>query len=177
MSKELLRQSFIEKRQQLADLGKEEASKHLFYYLKKISKKYSKVFSFINFKSEINLAILNDYLLKENKLYLPAIENDLMQFYHISSLDGLKRSAFGFLQPDIDKTSPANADETTLILVPGLAYDLYGHRLGYGKGHYDVFFALNPIPKKIGIGYQEQLYFDPFPHEVHDQTLDAIFLF
>lgn len=177
MNKELIRRSFIEKRQQLSPLRKEEAANQLLNYFKTISQKYSKVFSFISFKSEINLAPLNDYLIKQNKLYLPAIAHDVMQFHHVSSLDELTRSTFGFLQPDINKTPAVTGDETTLILVPGLGYDLYGHRVGYGKGHYDVYFASNCISKKIGIGYQEQLHFAPFPHESHDQALDAAILF
>ena len=66
-----------------------------------------------------------------------------MEWHVVTSLDGLVRSRFGVEEPDGD---PATLLDSSLMgqalaLVPGLAFDRSGHRLGYGGGYYDVFLS------------------------------------
>jgi 5-formyltetrahydrofolate cyclo-ligase len=63
--------------------------------------------------------------------------------------------------------------EPALLLVPLLAYDDHGHRLGYGGGYYDRTLAAWPQARAIGIAYHAQRM-DTLPHEPHDRPLDAI---
>ena len=60
-----------------------------------------------------------------------------------------------------------------VILVPGLAFDRKGNRIGYGKGHYDKFLAGQDKAVKIGISY-EFAVLDRIPVESHDITLNYI---
>jgi 5-formyltetrahydrofolate cyclo-ligase len=63
-----------------------------------------------------------------------------------------------------------------VVLVPLLAYDVYGHRLGYGGGYYDraleALRGLKPI-KALGVAFSGQQLAE-IPFEVHDQVLDGI---
>lgn len=60
-----------------------------------------------------------------------------------------------------------------LVLVPGMAFDVSGHRLGRGKGFYDRILA-QASGIKCGIGYDFQLL-ETIPTEVHDAKVDFIF--
>ena len=58
------------------------------------------------------------------------------------------------------------------VIVPGLAFDRYGGRLGYGAGFYDRWLAANPA-RTIGVAYDEQRV-DRVPMEPHDRPLDVV---
>jgi 5-formyltetrahydrofolate cyclo-ligase len=69
----------------------------------------------------------------------------------------------------------ADAPEKTpdVILVPGLAFDRRGHRLGYGRGYYDRALAACPRALRIGLCHSFQLV-EVLPEEAHDQPVDYI---
>ena len=62
-----------------------------------------------------------------------------------------------------------------VFILPGLAFDKFGGRLGFGKGIYDsILFRMNPISIKIGVCYDWQILDSPLPLEPHDISLDWI---
>lgn len=79
--------------------------------------------------------------------------NGKMTFYVISSLEQLEKGSFSVMEPIPDKCSVLMDFDNSLCIVPGLAFDEYGYRLGYGKGYYDRFLSLHKEIFKIGIGY------------------------
>lgn len=60
-----------------------------------------------------------------------------------------------------------------LIVVPGMAFDSNGHRLGRGKGYYDRFLAQHPKVHTIGLCFDFQLL-PEVPSESHDRIIDEI---
>jgi 5-formyltetrahydrofolate cyclo-ligase len=87
----------------------------------------------------------------------------------ISSLSQLRPGAFGILEPRLD-AAVFPASEIDLILVPGLAFDPQGHRLGRGKGYYDRF-----LPETRGKTMGICSYLVPrVPVEAHDCKMDAV---
>ena len=62
-----------------------------------------------------------------------------------------------------------------LVVVPGVAFDDDGYRLGHGKGYYDRAFAaeLGDAPTLVGFGYEFQIV-DAVPHDHRDRQMDAI---
>ncbi len=117
---------------------------------------------FVNYDSEIaTQEILTEALRKEKKLFLPKIVGNDMFFYHIDSLNDLIEGYKGILEP---KGNTERYDYSvykeyrTLILVPGVAFDIYGNRMGYGKGFYDRFLSDKEVLRtySIGIGYKCQ---------------------
>ncbi len=128
---------------------------------------------FVNYDSEISTKeILEEALLKGKKLFLPKIEGDNMVFYRIQSLNDLTEGYKGILEPVGDTEAfeyERYKDIRLLMLMPGVAFDVYGNRMGYGKGFYDRFLADKELLKtySIGIGYKCQQV-EYLPVDEHD---------
>lgn len=76
-----------------------------------------------------------------------------MDFYFIKGVKSLEKGTFGVLEPAPGKCVKAYAFETALCIIPGLAFDMLGYRLGYGKGYYDRFLSAHPRLIKMGLCY------------------------
>jgi 5-formyltetrahydrofolate cyclo-ligase len=129
--------------------------------------------SFASFGYEIETSALNAYLSARVQLALPRIEREGIRFYRISHLLlQTELTHFGLREPIPEKCDPIDPAEIDTMLVPGLAFDASGYRLGYGKGHYDRFLK-SITAATIGIGFHEQLL-GQIPVEEHDIPLSAI---
>ncbi|MEE3393544.1 MAG: 5-formyltetrahydrofolate cyclo-ligase [Lachnospiraceae bacterium] len=138
--------------------------------------------SFINFGSEVNTgAIINDALNAGKKVCLPRvmdIKNHEMRFFTIDSLDDLKISSYGIKEPaaDFSKLYIPDENDKIFMIMPGLAFDIEGHRLGYGGGFYDSYLKEygNFINTKAAVCYLEQMSEEPLPSDPHDIKPDYI---
>lgn len=69
----------------------------------------------------------------------------------------------------------ARPGDIDLLIVPGLAFDRHGHRLGQGKGYYDRFIArLQPPPTLVAVGLACQLQDAVIPTHEHDMRMDMV---
>ena len=121
---------------------------------------------YLSMKSEVVTEELIDYLFKQGERVIAPevdIENTQLIPRLIQNLEtDLEKHDYGMLQPK--RACPIIPhDQIKLIIVPGIAFDLKGYRLGYGKGFYDRFLptCLNAIT--IGIAFQVQIVEDTFP--------------
>ncbi|NLZ72204.1 MAG: 5-formyltetrahydrofolate cyclo-ligase, partial [Clostridiaceae bacterium] len=90
------------------------------------------------------------------------------------SMDQLKKDNFGILSPDPNSCSKVLPEEIDLALIPLLAFNAQGYRLGYGKGYYDRYLPqLKATCNKIGIAFSEQLSKE-LPVSIYDYPLDHI---
>lgn len=117
--------------------------------------------------------IIDSALAQGKRVALPrCVEGTrLMRFYLIRSRADLEKGSFGLMEP---KTAcePLVSTKNSICLVPGLAYDRAGYRLGYGGGYYDRFLCGYHGPK-IGVVYARDLV-RTLPHGRYDQTVDMI---
>jgi len=105
-------------------------------------------------------------------LVYPRIKDDELEFVEVLSLADLAPGAFGVLEPKGRQLVPI--EELPLIVVPGVAFDLAGHRLGYGRGFYDrALAACRADCMKVGFAYDSQLL-DALPAAKHDQRLSVL---
>lgn len=74
-----------------------------------------------------------------------------MDFYIIKSFDDLEKGSFSVPEPVPQKCERLTAFDGALCVVPALAYDRQGYRLGYGKGYYDRFLSVNKGMFLVGI--------------------------
>jgi 5-formyltetrahydrofolate cyclo-ligase len=95
-------------------------------------------------------------------------KDQALEFHHVPDGEVLSPGSFGIPEP-LSSWPRAVPD---LLLVPLLAFDAKGHRLGYGGGFYDRTLALLDVPA-IGIAYAGQ-EISSIPHQPHDRTLDMV---
>jgi len=102
------------------------------------------------------------------KIALPSVEGESLAFYELSSGKYLVKGRFGIMEP----LPYGPVDRMDLLVVPGVAFDKKGYRLGYGKGYYDKFLAERKVAS-IGLGYSFQLL-ESLPRGEYDKRLDAV---
>ena len=102
------------------------------------------------------------------KIALPRVEEDKITFYELSSMKSLIRGRFGILEPQPYE----QMNDIDILIVPGIAFDKKGNRLGYGMGFYDRLLSCKRT-FSIGLAYSFQLL-ENLPHDKYDKRLDAI---
>jgi 5-formyltetrahydrofolate cyclo-ligase len=177
--KSRIRSEFKKIRKELPQPRKEKARVNSFIALKKIAINHLKILSFCPLPDEIDLSNFNSYLADEKKLLLPKISGKKLDIYHVLNLTELKPNLnFSMLEPKVCQASLIqDLDIITLALVPGLAFDSYNGRIGFGMGYYDLLLSKLKKCYKIGIGFKEQRYQGKLPLEIHDISLDEVLLF
>ena len=141
------------------------------------------LFCYISFGTELDTRQIIDQALYEKKaVYVPRVEdNHGMEFYRIHHLDGLQISRFGVPEPCGEaelRYRPLVDDNNTsipLMLLPGLAFDLHGNRIGYGAGYYDRYLDQFPPEYfyKVALCYDFQLM-EQIESQEYDIGADAI---
>lgn len=106
---------------------------------------------------------------REKLIILPTIVGDDIIPVAIEKDTPLQEGAYHILEPQ----NSAYEGDFDLIVVPGMAFDAEGHRLGRGKGYYDRFLAKHPNTPTIGICFDFQQW-DKIPCEPHDQRIDVV---
>lgn len=133
------------------------------------------IFIYVNMESEINTVDIITRLLNMGKrVAVPKVlpGNKEMVALEIKSLSDLNESgAFGILEPDITKKDVG--DEVDLIILPGLAFDKRGYRIGYGGGFYDRFLQRYNNVKRVSLCYNFQII-ENIPEEDFDEAIDII---
>ena len=105
-------------------------------------------------------------------VYPRTVDGDRRLVFHEVTIDDLSPSRFGLLEP----SAGAPRVDTTAIavfVIPGLAFDRQGWRVGWGRGYYDATLAVAPSARRIGIAFECQLV-DEVPRDVHDARLHHV---
>jgi 5-formyltetrahydrofolate cyclo-ligase len=103
----------------------------------------------------------------------PAIDptTRVMTFHLVPDTDALAPTELGFMAPPLTAASAAALD---VVVVPGLAFDPQGHRIGYGGGFYNrALPATRPRATAIGVAFDFQLAAD-IPHDNNDVAVDVV---
>lgn len=127
---------------------------------------------FVSFGSEVHTHDMIKEALKSKTVIVPKVVHHEIEPSVIIDFDNLVPSGkFKIPEPiEAMKIAYKNID---LILVPGIAFDKEGHRIGYGFGYYDRFLRRVPKAIKIGLAFDLQIV-DKIPREMHDVPVDLI---
>lgn len=125
------------------------------------------LFVYVSNPLEINTIYLIETAFNEGKrVAVPkCLSDNAMQFVYITSLTQLKKGSFNILEP-MDNLPCADINDCSLMVVPALATDIFGYRVGYGKGYYDRYLCNNKTITAI-LCYENNVYFKIF-HNRHD---------
>ena len=172
--KNQLKEYILEKRNSLPKPEISEKSKKIEERLFGLGqyKKSKTIMFFVSFNSEVHTHEMIIKSLKHKTVAVPKVVNNEIEPSIMLDFDSLVPSGkFGILEPiEAMNISHKNID---LIAVPGIAFDLHGHRVGYGFGYYDKFLKKVPKAVKIGLCFDFQVV-DKVPREEHDVPVDLI---
>ena len=130
------------------------------------------VFCYVSAGSEVRTHCFIKELLSKKRVVVPFCTDKCgnMIAAEIKSFDDLKEGLFGIYEP-INPVEFPKA-EIDFAVVPAVAFDKDGYRLGYGKGYYDRFLS-DITPYKLGI-CAEALLVDKLPHDEFDVKMDKV---
>jgi len=118
------------------------------------------------------LAIIERLLNRHQTVALPVVRSKTeMHFYQVNNHTDFVRSNFGILEPN-ESTAYVATTSLSLILVPLVAFDNNGFRLGRGRGYYDRHFQLHSAVR-VGLAHEIQAA-SQIPNEPWDLPLDAV---
>ena len=134
------------------------------------------VLSYVSVGSEVDtLSIIEKALAAGKTVACPRCESKshTMTFYRIRSLDDLCEGAYGLLEPRGDESDLVSCEgRDAICIVPALAFDRMGRRLGYGGGYYDRFLA-EFDGASVGLCYGECVA-DNLPADSYDRCVDIV---
>jgi len=130
------------------------------------------LFAFHPLKGEVDITPLLEDALATRRLALPRTEDDgSLTFFAVTDLLRLKRGRFAIAEPDDGELMiPTSTD---LMLIPALAYDRSGRRLGRGKGYYDRYLKQYNSVCTVGVCRSYQLV-ECIPTQEWDRTVDRV---
>ena len=107
------------------------------------------------------------------RVLLPVVKDEDLELRLYEGETSLKKGAFGIMEPTGEMFAEENYSEIQLALIPGMAFDRAGHRLGRGKGYYDRLLPKLKEAKLTGICFPFQLL-DDVPAEPHDIPVQVV---
>lgn len=174
MDKAALRRSIREKKRAMsqeqietasADLGAQFAACALY-------KQAKTIYGYLPYNQEVRTVPMLEKALRDGKrVAVPKVYGDEMKFIYLTDLSQVDSGYAGIPEPIAD--SPVAEDSTALVLMPGLAFDPQGHRIGYGGGFYDKFLAHEPDHPTVALCYGFQML-DALEIQEHDIPVDLV---
>lgn len=133
-----------------ADLCEQFLNTDLYFHAKTI-------YGYLPYNQEVRtVPIIAKALADGKRVAVPKVYGDEMRFIYIDGFDNLEKSEKGIPEPIED--GPIGDDPTALVIMPGIAFDKDGHRIGYGGGYYDKFLASEPNHQTIALCYDFQVF-------------------
>ncbi len=135
------------------------------------------VMLFASFRSEVDTGpIIRDALGRGKRVVLPRVDRTrgALRLYAVRSVDELVPGFMGIPEPDPQRCVEVPPGEPELVVMPGVAFDERGGRLGYGGGYYDRLLAgIRHRPVLVALAYEEQIVGE-VPVSGHDVRVDKV---
>ena len=115
------------------------------------------IYGYLPYNQEVRTVPMLEQAIRDGKhVAVPKCYGDQMRFLYISDFE--KEVAPGYANiPEPIADEPVADDKTALVLMPGLAFDPQGHRIGYGGGFYDRFLSAEPDHPTLALCYGFQM--------------------
>ncbi|MDM8525857.1 5-formyltetrahydrofolate cyclo-ligase [Desulfococcaceae bacterium HSG8] len=133
---------------------------------------------YVNMGFEVMTRNILERCFKENKIVvLPAFDTEKyqMQFMKVDNLDGdMKTGLRGIIEPDDAKCKIVPIDRLDIAIIPGVAFDEKGSRIGSGEGYYDRLIPKLPVTtRKVSLALECQIV-QQVPMQSHDKHVDIV---
>ena len=174
MDKQALRKMIREKKRAMTEAQIQEASARLAQqlYQSPLYRQATTIYGYLPYNQEVRtIPMLEQALAEGKRVAVPKVYGDEMRFLYIDDLSRVEKGYAGIPEPIDD--GPVAEDPTALVLMPGLAFDKAGHRIGYGGGFYDKFLSAEPDHPTLALCYGFQML-DELPTEEFDIPVDCV---
>ena len=174
MDKQALRKHIRDQKRAMTEeqiVSKSEALGHRFV-ASEAYKQAKTIYGYLPYNQEVRTtAMLQQALDDGKKVAVPKCYGDEMRFIYLDDLSKVEKGYCNIPEPIED--GPIADDPTALVLMPGLAFDPQGHRMGYGGGFYDKFLAAEPGHPTLALCYDFQML-EHLATEDHDIPVDTV---
>lgn len=173
MEKSVLRRQIAAQKRALSEAQIAAASARLatLLYAHPLYQHAGALYAYLSYNQEVRtMPIIAHALAQGKRVAVPKVYGEQMRFLWLDDPSQLAVGYCGIPEPVFD--TPVADDPSALVLMPGLAFDPHGHRLGYGGGFYDRFLSQEPHPT-IALCYDFQLL-PALQTESFDIPVDAV---
>ncbi len=158
MNKQELRRTIRERKRAMTEEEIVERSNALAekFYNTPAYQTASTIYGYLPYNQEVRTVPMLQRALDEGKrVAVPKVYGEEMRFIYLEDLTQVSKGYAGIPEPIAD--APVAEDQRALVLMPGLAFDPQGHRIGYGGGFYDKFLAKEPHHPTLALCYEFQM--------------------
>lgn len=158
MDKSALRKMIREKKRAMTEQQIVDASNRLAenFFASRQYQDAKTIYGYLPYNQEVRTVPMLERALRDGKrVAVPKVYGDEMKFIYMTDLSAVSGGYAGIPEPLADE--PVADDPTALVLMPGLAFDPQGHRIGYGGGFYDRFLAAEPTHPTLALCYDFQM--------------------
>ena len=174
MNKQELRKSIRERKRAMTpeEIDTRSAELGRLFTASEAYRKAKTIYGYLPYNQEVRTVPMLERALREGKrVAVPKVYGEEMRFIYLTDLTKVAKGYSGIPEPIED--GPVAEDPRALVLMPGLAFDPRGHRIGYGGGFYDKFLAREPEPPTIALCYDFQLL-PELETEEYDIPVDTV---
>ena len=174
MDKKQLRRMIRERKRAMTEAEIQSRSEALaqLLYASEAYRNAKTIYGYLPYNQEVRTVPMLEQALRDGKqVAVPKVFGDEMKFLYLQDLTQVAKGYAGIPEPIADE--PVAEDKTALVLMPGLAFDPQGHRIGYGGGFYDKFLAAEPDHPTLALCYEFQLL-PKLETEEHDIPVDVV---
>ena len=174
-SKQALRDAAKQRRRAIPEDEIAKKSARICAYLLEVIDGCDPVMAYVSKPPEVDThPFIRDLLREGRRIVVPIIEKETrtLRLSYLRDTTLLVQSTFHVPEP-IGNEIPAQSSDIQTVIIPLLAFDRRGNRLGYGAGYYDRFLAQNPGVKKIGVAFSCQET-DSVPGDENDVRIDIV---
>ena len=174
MDKQALRKQIREQKRAMTEaeiVEKSEALGRLFV-ASEAYRQAKTIYGYLPYNQEVRTTAMLQKALDDGKqVAVPKCYGDEMRFIYLDDLSKVEKGYCNIPEPIED--GPIANDPTALVLIPGLAFEPQGHRMGYGGGFYDKFLAAEPDHPTLALCYDFQML-EHLETEAHDIPVDYV---
>ena len=174
MDKKELRRSIRERKRAMTEAEIESRSRELgrLFVASEAYRNAKTIYGYLPYNQEVRTVPMLEQALRDGKtVAVPKCYGDEMKFIVMTDLSQVEKGYAGIPEPIADE--PVADDKTALVLMPGLAFDSQGHRIGYGGGFYDKFLSREPGHPTLALCYEFQML-SHLETEAHDIPVDTV---
>lgn len=174
MDKSALRKEIREKKRAMTSEQIDTASRELakLFLQSELYRRANSVYGYLPYNQEVRTVPILEQALRDGKrVAVPKVYGEEMKFIWMNDLSAVSDGFAGIPEPVAD--GPVADDTTALVLMPGLAFDPQGHRIGYGGGFYDKFLAAEPTHPTLALCYAFQMR-EHLDTEEFDKNVDCV---